>query len=261
MRPLKVLEIGSLVGAARGAPVSQLTIQKATRSTEAWLVMLWHAWGRGKKKKKSHPPPFLLLSADARHPWWTGNLWLLEGSINIRIKHSAEENTCTSLPFPTFMCRVNTAVSVLQGDFTAQMKAEEGCGASNRGAREPPFIVPPHSPPWMDYSGHVVTPPESKWLHKRHSDDTPLTAAGRPNTRWKVKQSCDGAARCSQSKREASPVFGTRLSVLQQREQTPWACSASAPGAGSCCIITLGVKCARRSFGVTSMENPSGKYV
>lgn len=37
--------------------------------------------------------------------------------------------------FPAFMCRVIPAGSVLQGDFTAQMKAEEGRGASNiRGA-------------------------------------------------------------------------------------------------------------------------------
>lgn len=72
------------------------------------------------------------------------NLWLLEDSPNIGIKQSPE-NKCASPAFPTFMCCVNTASSVLQGDFTAQMKAEEGCGASNIRRNLPSlYLLIPH---------------------------------------------------------------------------------------------------------------------
>lgn len=85
--------------------------------------------------------------------------------------------------FPAFMCCVNTVGWVLQGDFTAQMKAEEGCGASNiRGAREPPFIVPPRSPPRMDFlqRPHADGTPDNKHTpqtHLRQRRDGPKTPA------------------------------------------------------------------------------------
>lgn len=54
MWPLKVLEIGSLVGAPRDSPGSQLAIQKAKSFTEARTAMLRHAWEEKKIKKILH---------------------------------------------------------------------------------------------------------------------------------------------------------------------------------------------------------------
>lgn len=60
--------------------------------------------------------------------------------------------------FPAFMSRVITAGSVLQGDFTAQMKEEEGQGHLTS-------EVPP-SCEWTFYRRHTATLPDSKWLLK-----------------------------------------------------------------------------------------------
>lgn len=77
---------------------------QATRPTEARLAVLRHAWGRGKKNQKN-PIPSTISASLCRHLTSLlnrENLRLLEESINIGIKRSAEENTCTSPAFPRF---------------------------------------------------------------------------------------------------------------------------------------------------------------
>lgn len=93
------------------------SIRKATRCTEARLAVLCHAWGREKEKTPKNPIPSTISASLCRHQTSLlnrENLWLLEESINIGIKRSAEENTCTSPAFPRFHvlrqhCRLGVA--------------------------------------------------------------------------------------------------------------------------------------------------------
>lgn len=152
------------------------------------------------------------------------------------------------------MCRVITAGSVLQGDFTAQMKEEEDRGGHLTSE------VPP-SCEWIFYRGHTATLPDIKWLHKAIvKSASTLTQHPKGNTPPPPKGAIELPVAPRANRRQAE-CLELVFSALQRRERTPRARSASAPGADLCCIIALWVKCARWRLRVTSMENPSGKYV
>lgn len=241
------------------------SIRKATRCTEARLAVLRHAWGREKKNKsKKNPIPSTIFCSSLQtsdilakqgKPLVVRGIYQHRDQAERRGEHVYQPGvsplSCAASTLSAGCCRV------ISQPRWKRRKAVGHPTSEARGNLPSLYLLVPLRK-WIFFSGHMLTVHQTT----NSSTNTPSTAAGRPKTtRWRVNRSCDGAACCSQSKQEASPAFRTRFSALERRAQTPWACSASAPGADSCCIITLGVKCARQGFEATSMENPSGKYV
>lgn len=255
-----MLETGSLVG----APVSQSGKLRDARKHD-WLCSATH--GRGKKRninQKKNPIPSTIFCSSLQtsdilakqgKPLVVRGIYQHRDQAERRGEHVYQPGlsplSCAASTLSAGCCRV------ISQPRWKRRKAVGHPTSEARGNLPSLYLLVPLRK-WIFFSGHMLTVHQTT----NSSTNTPSTAAGRPKTtRWRVNRSCDGAACCSQSKQESSPAFRTRFSALERRAQTPWARSASAPGADSCCIITLGVKCARQGFEATSMENPSGKYV
>lgn len=144
----------SWIGAALGAASLPVILPSPSASVrhleEMWPLRLAHWWERPGTEQSVNRQPTKLKDprSDAcggavgwdqesrPPPQQKTSLRKREEPLRGIYQHQDQaERQGEQVAFPTSMCRVITAGSVLQGDFTAQMKEEEGWGASNiRGA-------------------------------------------------------------------------------------------------------------------------------